>query len=437
MTLLNTRPQSLAPSDVDLLFKEARQRRRRRRIAATAIVAAVVAVSTTAVALTQGGGSHAQPPVRQQSAPKPTVTLPGSSPRIAWVDYSDRVHIGSLKTGEERVVASGPEASNSSTTQMVTSGNMLFWDTGRGVFYNKATKLAQAFDATVMVYDTVTGRTRSFAPGYQVFNAVDSTDVFVDTDGAGHLVRYTLDGRVVAQLTLPSGWFLPDPFGLGSSPALAHGEILVQSQPPGQAASAGAKSSRLAVWTPTTGNIRVLGDLSFMVATYTDGRGSDSLVAWLPGSCQTNQNCPLQLTDLGSATTRQIRSPYGFGFDMRGSFSPDGRQLAAFTRTNSGGYNPETRLALINVATGNLRPVLGATIAIGEGVGWAQWLPGSQVISGGMCAAIAAETDCFHTDGTTLHTVPQRLGAGDDQELNNSTGVSYPTNANYSTVALP
>jgi hypothetical protein len=434
MTLLTTKPRPATPSDAEVLFKEARQRRRRRRILATAIVAAIAALSTTVVALTRGDSAHAQAPTAPK--PRPSVApLPGTPPRVAWVDYSDRVHIGSLRTGEERVVAEGPEASNSATTQMVTSGKLLFWDTGGGVFFNKTTKRAQSFDSTVMAYDTVTGRTRPFAPGIQVFNAVGSTDVFVDTNGAGHLIRYALDGRVVARLTLPNGWSLPDPFGLGSSPALANGEILVQSQTPVQATSAAAKPTQLAVWTPATGHIQVLGEVSFMVATYTDGH--DSLVAWLPGNCRTNQDCPLQLTDPASGTTRQIRSPYGFGFDMRGAFSPDGKQLAAFTRTNSGGYNPQTRLALIDVATGTLRPVLGATIAIGDAVGWAQWLPGSQLISGGMCGAGGAETDCFRTDSATLHTVPQRLGAGDDQELNNSTGVSYPTNANYSTVVLP
>ena len=220
-----------------------------------------------------------------------------------------------------------------------------------------------------------------------MFNTVGSTDVFVVSDDARHLARYNLDGRLVKQFTFPAGWYLPDPFGLGtSSPALAHGKILVQSPPPGQAGTKGAGASRLAVWTPATGSVRVLGNSWFMVATYTDPRGTDSQIAWLPTTiCGiSNDGCLLQLTDLATGVTRQIRNPLGFGFDMRGAFSPDGRQLAAFAKTNSGGYNPETRLALIDVATGSLRPVPGATIGIGESVAWAQWLPRSnQLIVGG------------------------------------------------------
>ena len=92
------------------------------------------------------------------------------------------------------------------------------------------------------------------------------------------------------------------------------------------------------------------------------------------------------MTDLDSGRTRQIRSPLGFGFDYGGGFSADGRQLAVFANTKSGTYNPETRLALLDVATGSLRFVPGATIEIGESIGWAQWLPGtSQLIGGGLC----------------------------------------------------
>ena len=319
--------------------------------------------------------------------------MPGSPPWVAWVDYQGQVHVGSLRTRQQRVVASG---TGNPTTSMVASGSKLFWVSEGGVVYDKVTRRVRSLPSGVMAYDTLTGRVRSFASGTQVFNAVDSTDVFVvsiGTDGAQHLVRYGLDGRVVERFTFPAGWTLADGYGLGtSSAALAHGGILVQSQSPVQAETPGAKPTKLAVWTPEVGGIRVLGDVSQLVATWTDSRGAKSLVAWLPASCGTSGSCWLNLTDLSTGVTRQLRNPLGFGFDFRGAFSADGRQLAAFAQTNSGDYNPETRLALIDVKNGSLRLVPGATIAIGESLAWAQWLPASnQLIVGGLDGEEARE----------------------------------------------
>jgi hypothetical protein len=128
----------------------------------------------------------------------------------------------------------------------------------------------------------------------------------------------------------------------------------------------------------------------------------------------------LNLTDLATGTTKRIRSPLGYGFDNGGAFSPDGRQLAVFAKTNPGFSDPETRLALIDVATGSLRLVPGATLAIGEAVAWAQWLPRSgQVIVGGL------QADHFLVDSTTLRSMSFSFLHDGNQDVN------------YSAVVLP
>jgi hypothetical protein len=428
-TLLPNRPEgpvSSAAGGAEVLFKEARQRRRRRRTLMVAAVVVAIAATTAGVALSGSGPRSAAPaPVASPAAVLPL----GPPPNVAWVDYQGRVHVGSLQTHQQRVVATG---SGSPTAAMVASASTLFWVDGGGVVYDKKTRKVRTLARGVMAYDTATGRERQFASGSQVFNAVDNTDVLVASDDGRRLARYGLDGRLVEQFTLPNGWYLPDPFSLGtSSPALAHGQILVYSPGLGQAGTKGSPPLRLGVWEPATGRVRVFGDSWFMVATYTDSHGADSLIAWLPATtCVTsNENCALQLTDLASGVTQQIRNPLGFGFDMRGAFSPDGRQLAAFAKTNSGGYNPETRLALIDVATGGLRSVPGATIGIGEAVAWAQWLPAStKVVVGGTSGEDGSGkwgANHFLVESTTLRAVPFSFVHDGQQDVN------------YSAVLLP
>lgn len=143
-------------------------------------------------------------------------------------------------------------------------------------------------------------------------------------------------------------------------------------------------------------------------------------------SCTTSDSCLLQLTDPATGATRQIRSP--LGFDFGGAFSPDGRQLAAFATTNSGDYNPETKLALIDVDTGSLRLVPGATIAIGDSLAWAKWLPGSgQLIVGGVSSdGGLSQANHFLVDSATRRrSTPFRFLNSPDLDVN------------YSVVVLP
>jgi hypothetical protein len=231
----------------------------------------------------------------------------------------------------------------------------------------------------VFAYDTVTGRLRAFASGQRVFKDAGSTDVFVDPNNAdsyASLAKYTVQGRLIQRFTYPGGWYLPDGFALGtSSPALAHDQILVQSQ--AMTKFNAAKVPKLAVWTPATGEVRAFG-YGFVVATYTDNHGAYSLVAWVPAQCLSASNCPLEVTDPVTRVTREIRSPLGFGFSWGAAFSPDGSQLAAFAKTDASGYGTKLKPVLIDVAARTTRVVSSATISVGDIAAWAQWLPGSE-----------------------------------------------------------
>ena len=165
MTLQPTRPAPAA-ADVEVLFKEAHQRRRRRRLAMAAITLVVAAVSTAVITL-PGGGSTPPAPAAPVARP-PAVKLPGTPPRVAWVDYQGNVRIGSLQTHEQRIVASGSARSGDFDGRIRIQAFL-----GLG-------QLLGVGGPTVMVYDTATGRVSRFASGDRVFNAAGSTDVFVD-----------------------------------------------------------------------------------------------------------------------------------------------------------------------------------------------------------------------------------------------------------------
>ncbi len=409
MTLQATRPRHPVATEAELLFKEAHQRRRRRRLLISAIAVVAIAIATAAVALS--GNGHSSPPPAHAAVQRPAVKLPGTAPRVAWVDYQGRIHIGSLQTRQQRIVASGDTDPVSTLT---VAGNKIFWPVR-----------SEIPSSTIMAYDTATGQLRKFAGGAAVFKAIGSNDVFVDDGNDATLARYRPDGRMVKRFDLPSGWYLS--YGnWGNSPVLAHGGILVQSQ-----SALGQRSAvqppKLAVWTPETGAVRPLAQGWIVVATHTDSRGTDSVFAWFPAACETSNNCPLNVTDLGTGRTRQIISPLGFGFDFGGGFSPDGRQLAVFAKSNSGNYNPETRMALVDVASGSLRLVPGATVEIGEAIGWAQWLPGtSQLIGGGECGpdgSGSSRPNCFRVDSQTLSAAPLRIAGDVNEDVNYSTAV--------------
>jgi hypothetical protein len=338
----------------------------------------------------------------------------GPAPRVAWTDYQGRVHIGSLDTLQQRVVASGAGGS----LTLAVSGTTLLWTSGHAMVNH------------VMAYDTVTGHVRHFADGVRVFNAAGSSDIFVDPNNADSyqsLAKYGPSGQLIQRYTYPNGWYLPDQFALGpSSPALAGGQILVRSPIPGQGAA--TAPPKLGVWTPSTGGVGVLGQ-GYPVATFTNSRNEDSLVAWFPARCPSG-NCPLNITDLGSGMTRTVRSPLHFGFTENAAFSPDGSQLAVFARTGPEGAANLLTLTLVDSATGSSRLVPAAPISVGyEVYAWVQWLPGSdQLIAGGLSGQDGKgvfHPNHFLVDSVTLRSTPFHFLTDGQQDVN------------YSAVVLP
>ena len=79
--------------------------------------------------------------------------------------------------------------------------------------------------------------------------------------------------------------------------------------------------------------------------------------------------------------------------------------------------------------TGTLRLVPGATIEIGEGIGWAQWLPGSrQLIAGGVGGEDGSgvwKANHFLVDSVTRSSTPFSFLRDGQQDVN------------YSAVVLP
>ena len=203
---------------------------------------------------------------------------------------------------------------------------------------------------------------------------------------------------------MPSGWYVGSGAGLGDPMAVGQG-VLVQSQ----AAQSTSQAPKLALWNLRTGRVRVLGRVWGLVASHTTAHGA-SYLAWFPGSCEreAGPSCSLLITDTATLKSVSVRSPFPYGFDLGGAFSPSGRQLAVFVKTNAGDVNPAMQLASVDVATGTLRLVPGVKGEIGESVGWAQWLPtGDQVLAGTFSSEY--RTYNHYLVNTQSNTGPSRL----------------------------
>ena len=81
-------------------------------------------------------GPRARPPARGQT--------PGYGARVAWVDYQGYVHIGSLQTHQQRIVASGDK---DPVRTLTVAGSEIFWPVRSEIPFS-----------TIMAYDTATGR---------------------------------------------------------------------------------------------------------------------------------------------------------------------------------------------------------------------------------------------------------------------------------------
>jgi hypothetical protein len=389
MTLTSAPPSSAARAEATgepkVLFREARARRKRRWIGGAVLTLAALAATVGLLASpTVGSGRHPRS-VSPRALPSPLI--PGSVSGAAWVDYSGNLHIGQLAGGRQRIVT---HAGASPTTPLVVLDGDIFW------VRTSTTPLGNP-KSTIDELDVATGAMKRVAQGQAVFPSVNARDLFIVQSSSSLLeipIRSTGPRRTFA---IPSGWYLNAGGGLSNPIAVANGIVVQSSQ--GQT---GRTPPTAAIWNPNTGTIVPLGADQGLIGAYTPPGAPYSLLAWVPGSCETNTRCSLFVTNTRTRASTRIHSPLPYGFDVGGAFSSDGEQLALFIKTNSGLYDPGTQLALANVRTGQLRQVPGVAGEIGESVGWVRWIGATSTLIAGTFSTNYTEYNHYLVASRTL-----------------------------------
>jgi hypothetical protein len=275
--------------------------------------------------------------------------------------------------------------------------------------------------------DVVTGKIRAVAPGQAVFASADGRHVYIAWTGSDLIEVPAAGSGRARQLTVPHGWLVAGtgeiagvPGGLG----VAGDGILVQ--PSRYRAPGGA--TVLGLWNPRARTVRVLGriasrDYGLMAATTLPGRHA-GLVATFPDSCgmAPGSRC-ITITDTATGSGVTVRSPSRYGFGIGGTFSADGRWLAAFamTGTGAGGRHarPSARLVIVNTRTGRVRLVPGARYLIGAAALWAQAIPGrDEILAGG-------PTNAYLVNAVTMAKRAIHFLPGDDRMLDIRRDVNY------------
>ncbi len=362
-------------------------------VALLAVTLALLAARTT---------SSAGHPQLAQDTGSPAPLVPRSPTRAAWVDYNGNLHVGQLAGGSQHIVT---HAGASPTTPLVALGGDVFW-----VRTSSAPPPVRPESPTVDELDVSSGAVKEVARGQAIFPSVDRRELFV-VQSDSSLVEIPLQSNGPTRtFAIPTGWYLNAGGGLSNPLAVANG-IVVQSVP-GQT---GRTPPTAAIWNPDTGAIVRLGPDQGLIGAYTPVGARDSLLAWVPGSCETNPHCSLLVTNTVTRASVHIHSPLPYGFDVGGAFSPNGETLALFIKTNSGLYNPATQLALANVRTRQLRRVPGAAGEIGESVGWARWIGTSDTLLAGTFSTNYTTYNHYLVDARTLSA--RLLDYSDDRDL--------------------
>jgi hypothetical protein len=392
--------QSRGITGAEALFAEARRRRRRRRLAAG--VACLLLAGSAAAGLVTAWPRHgAVRPGAPAARRVPDITLPPA--RVAWVDYGGQLHVGNLATRAQHVVAT---VDASAGDPMILAGGHLYWaDTSK--------KLAPIRD-----YDIATGRIGYLARGDSVFASADGRHIYI-VHTATTLIELPAAGTGrPRRLTLPAGWHMSG--DLGNWPVA--GGIVVYSRSAGQR----RRPTTLAVWTPGTGHMKIIGRDLDITDTYTPRGASYSLLAW-------TSHGVLGITNTSTLASRTVRSPrrYGFtygGLFSSGAFSPDGTRLAVFVNTTNPQdpyIAPVSVLGIVNTRTGALRLVRAARLVTTEDVGWARWLPGGNRLIAG------AEAGSYAVNAVTLAARPFSFSSSPGQDIENSGDI------NFSATVLP
>jgi len=362
-------PAALA-HEVRALFREARRRRIRRRLVGLVVVllAAILAAGSAVTWLHRG--LHEQPPGGQGAAAAPTDQGPAS---VVWVDDGSRLHIGEIGAEgglSERVIGEV----NAASEPLVAAGRRVYWVDPAGTFVPSLGHWSQV----VQVLNLDTRRITLAGAGQTVFLSADHRSLLT-SQWPTSLTESPVAGGQPRVFNLPRGWYLPGGDGLadplsGQGVDTANG-ILVQSKE-----SPGIGPRRIALWSPRTGAIEVIGRARAVIDAYTPPGALYSMLAWLPAGCAPPGSCLVKITDTASLAVTTVHSQTRGGFAFGGAFSPDGRSLAVFANTQSG---RSTRLALIDLATGELRIARMRAMPLGLDYGWARWLPGgTRLIAG-------------------------------------------------------
>jgi hypothetical protein len=381
------------------LFAEARRRRRRIRLACLGVFL-VLAVAAGGSAL---GWTHRFAFWRASGGHRVAASASSASaPLIAWVDDNSRLHVGSMGTLRQRVVA---ELDADPGLPLVQAGGHIYWVDQRGGYVR-----GRFWPTTIAELNPRTGASRNVAAGEFAFPSADGRQLYISqTDSS--LAELPAGGRGrLRQLTLPAGWYLPGGFGL----AVANG-IVVQSSDD----QAIRRPPALAVWNQATGRLHVLGrgvgafsadmgtGVGDAISAYTPPGAGYSLLAWMPAACRFPVSCPIRITNTLTLASRTLHSPLRYGFALCGAFSPDGRQLAVFVNRSTGSGGGAAELALASTGSGALRMVAGVRLTVGEDLGWARWLPGGRqlLVEGSgheylvVAATLSARPVSFTRDG--------------------------------------
>jgi len=411
MTQLLENPTEPARQELEVLFKEARQRRRRRWLFAG--IAMVVLTAGVIVAVVIPGAKTAvRPPAnRAPTAPiSPTPLAAGKMADLVWAGSASRA-VGSSRNATQLVLGDavsgtvrrlGGPIMWCGGCAIVRAGNSLFVGEADGIYRldrprYRATKIANGqivFPATV--------------PGRLFVASASSAEPQGDNV---HLTGKDLGGP----------WRIPHGYSISSPPRATTEGIVVDPISPSPSPTA---SPTLAIWNPRTGSIGHVLDLGVRLIDTTTADGHTT-VAWLRelrGHCfYPGEDCQLVLTDLTTGLDRVIAPPGGLGFIGGGAFSPDGKTLAAFTLVHSKLTNDTMQLALIDVGTGRVSPVSKSTGQFGEPYGFATWSPSGQSVFFGGVGQI-------RTSFQDLRIGAYQIGAS------SATALAFP--GNYSAVAV-